>query len=213
MGEVLTVFLGVVLAGAIGLSGPDAGGAVVLPLLATQILWINLLTDSAPALAMGVDPEAEDLMGQPPRSSSDRVIDGRMWQGVVVVGLAMALATLATIDLNLPGGLVAGSQSLDSARTAGFTVLVLAQLFNCLNARSETVTAFRGMFTNRWLWGALALSVALQVAVVTVPLLNQAFTTVPLTSAQWLVCVLMASAVLWVSEARKLLLRRFGRAA
>src|SRR5574337_102596 len=67
MGEVLTVFLGVVLARVIGLGQADAGGTVVLPLLATQILWINLITDSTPALAMGVDPETDDVMARPPR--------------------------------------------------------------------------------------------------------------------------------------------------
>ncbi|GGO60985.1 cation-translocating P-type ATPase [Nonomuraea cavernae] len=208
MGEVLTVFLGVVLAGVIGLShGEDT---IVLPLLATQILWINLLTDSAPALAMGVDSEIEDVMNHPPRSLRDRVIDRRMWAGVIVIGLAMAVATLATIDLYLPGGLIEGSRSLDNARTAGFTVLVLAQLFNALNARSETGSAFQRLFANPWLWGAIGLSLVLQIAVVHVPFLNTAFTTSPLSFEQWLVCVAMASAVLWVSELRKLILRRAG---
>lgn len=77
MGEVRAVFLGVVLAVVIGLShGADQ---LVLPLLATQTLWINLLTDTAPALAMGVDPGNDDVMSRPPRSMRDRVIDGRMW--------------------------------------------------------------------------------------------------------------------------------------
>jgi P-type Ca2+ transporter type 2C len=208
MGEVLTVFLGVVFAGVIGLTHGE--GAFALPLLATQILWINLLTDSAPALAMGVDFETEDVMRRPPRSLSDRVIDRRMWGGVIVIGLAMAVVTLLTIDLYLPGGLIEGSQTLDNARTAGFTVLVLAQLFNALNARSETSTAFHRMFANRWLWGAIALSAALQVAVVHVPFLNDAFTTEPLSLDQWLVCIAMASVVLWVSEVRKAVLRWYG---
>jgi Ca2+-transporting ATPase len=200
-GEVLTVFLGVVLAGLIGLSRGE--GAAALPLLATQILWINLLTDSAPALAMGVDPETEDVMSRPPRSMSDRIIDGRMWGGIIVIGVVTAVATLLTIDLYLPGGLIAGTQSLDNARTAGFTVLVLAQLFNTLNARSETQTCFHGFFANRWLWGAIALSVLLQVAVVHLPFMGEAFTTAPLSLTQWLVCTGMASTVLWASEIRK----------
>src|SRR5690606_20953646 len=112
------------------------------------------------------------------------------------------------IDLYLPGGLFAGTQSLDNARTAGFTVLVFAQLFNALNARSESVSAFRGLLSNRWLWGAIALSTALQVAVVHLPFLNRAFTTAPLSVAQWLVCVAMASTVLWAGEIRKYMLRR-----
>jgi len=200
MGEVLTVFLGVIGAGVIGLQ-TDAGMA--LPLLATQLLWINLVTDSAPALAMGVDPAGEDVMARPPRRADARVIDAAMWGGVVEVGLVMALATLLTIDLYLPGGLIEGGHSLDNARTAGFTVLVLAQLFNALNARSATASAFRGLFANRWLWAAIALSLALQVVVVNLPALNVAFGTVPLGPDQWAVCFGMASLVLWVTELRK----------
>src|SRR5690606_18816140 len=206
MGEVFTVFFGVVLAGVIGLA--DVDGAIVLPLLATQILWINLLTDSGPALAMGVDAETEDVMARPPRSLSDRVIDARMWAGVLLIGLVMAAVTLLTIDLYLPGGLIAGDRTLDNARTAGFTVLVLAQLFNALNARSETASAFHRLFANPWLWGAIPLSFVLQIAVVHLPVLNAAFGTAPLTLGQWLVCTAIASVVLWVGELRKLVLRR-----
>lgn len=205
MGEVMTVFLGIVLAGVIGLSKEQDG--IVLPLLATQILWINLLTDSGPALAMGLDPETEDVMSQPPRALGDRVIDRRMWSGVLLVGLVMAVATLATIDLYLAGGLFTGTRSLDNARTAGFTVLVLAQLFNALSARSEIRSAFHGMFANGWLWLAIAVSAGLQVAVVQTTPLNHAFTTAPLSLDQWLVCAAMASSVLWASELRKLALR------
>ena len=204
MGEVLTVFFGVVLAGVIGLS---EGHTVALPLLATQILWINLLTDGAPALAMGVDPETEDVMSRPPRSISDRIIDRRMWGGIIVIGVAMAAATLVTIHVYLPGGPIPGTLSLDTARTAGFTVLVFAQLFNTLNARSETRTAFHRFFANRWLWAAIGLSALLQVAVVQLPFLNEAFTTAPLSLTQWLMCTALASSVLWVSEIRKLILR------
>ncbi len=208
MGEVLTVFLGVVLAGVIGLSGN--GDDLVLPLLATQILWINLLTDTGPALAMGVDPETDDVMARPPRSLTKRVIDAEMSVGVILIGLVMAVVTLLTIDMYLPGGLIDGTQSLDNARTAGFTVLVLAQLFNCFNARSETTSAFHRFFVNPWLWAAIGLSLLLQLAVVNVPFLNPAFGTSPLTLQQWLVCVAMASAVLWVSELRKLVGRSVG---
>src|SRR5690606_28527553 len=80
VGEVLTVFLGVVLAGTIGLAGAD--GALVLPLLATEILWINLVTDAGPALAMGLDPTGDEVMARPPRRPGDRVVAGRMGAGV-----------------------------------------------------------------------------------------------------------------------------------
>jgi magnesium-transporting ATPase (P-type) len=208
-GEVLAVFLGVVGASVIGLN--EVGGAVAAPLLATQILWINLLTDTGPALAMGFDPPPGDVMRNPPRKLTDRVIDREMQLGVLLVGLVMALVTLLTIDLMLPGGLIEGSSSLDEARTAGFTVLVLAQLFNCLNSRSDRTSAFRGVFGNRLLWAAIALSLLLQVLVVHVPFLNAAFSTAPLTLAEWGLCVVMASAVLWADELKKLVVRRMRR--
>jgi Ca2+-transporting ATPase len=218
LAEVLTVFVGVVGAGVIGLkaTATGAGGTLALPLLATQILWINLVTDTGPALAMGVDPIADDVMARKPRPRSQRIIDAQMGLGVAEGGAVMAALTLLTLDLFLPGGLIepveawlgAGPHSLELARTAAFTVLVLTQLFNCFNARSESASAFRGAFSNHWLWAAVALSAALQVAVVHLPYLNLAFGTVPLSAGQWGVCVAMASGVLWFSEGRKLL-RRF----
>ena len=205
MGEVLTVFLGVVGGGVIGLTAESSAGghAVVLPLLATQLLWINLVTDSAPALALGVDPPVCDLMARKPRPLTERLIDGRMWRDVFEIGLVTAVLTLLTMDMHLPGGLIEGSGNLTTARTAGFTVLVVASLFNCLSARSDTASAFIHLFANRWLWAAIALSALLQVAVVHLPWLNIAFGTVPLTLQQWAVCVAMGSGVLWFTELRK----------
>jgi calcium-translocating P-type ATPase len=209
IGEVLTMFFGVVLAGVIGLDA--AGEEVAVPLLATQILWINLLTDSAPALALGVDPPPDDVMERRPRGLEDRVIDRAMWVGIVWVGLVMAAVTLLALDLRLPGGLVGGSGDLDEARTMAFTTLVLAQLFNCFNARSDRTSAFHHLFTNRWLWGGIALSVVLQVAVVQLSFLNEPFGTAPLGLADWLVCAALASAVLWAVEAKKLVERSLRR--
>ena len=216
LGEVLTVFLGMVGAGIIGLkSGAQgmgsAGSELVLPLLATQILWINLITDAGPALAMGVDPIAEDMMARPPRRRGVRLIDAHMWAGIAGTGIVMALVTLLTIDLFLPGGLFEGHADLTLARTAGFNVLVLAQLFNCFNARSETRSAFSGLFANRWLWAAVVLSAMLQVAVIHLEWLNRAFGTVPLSIEQWGVCIAMASGVLWFSELRKWALRAWSK--
>jgi len=209
VGEVLTMFLGVLAAGFLGLD--EAGDAIAVPLLATQILWINMLTDTGPALALGVDPPPRDVMNQPPRRLDERVVDPEMIRGIGLIGLVMALVSLFALDLKLPGGVVDGSGGIDEARTMAFTTLVLAQLYNCFNARSETVSAFRQLFTNRWLWGAITLSVVLQVAVVHVPLLNDAFETTPLSAGDWAICVALASVVLWVDEVRKLLLRRLAR--
>jgi len=206
MGEVLTMFFGVVFAGALGLE--DTGEAIAVPLLATQILWINLLTDGAPALALGMDAPPDDVMRRSPRRLTDRVIDAEMWVGILWVGAVMAVVTLLALDLRLPGGIVGGSGSVDEARTMAFTTLVLAQLFNCFNARSDRTSAFRGLFTNRWLWGAIALSALLQVAVVQLPFLNDAFDTAPLGLDEWLICLGLASVVLWADEAKKLVERR-----
>jgi P-type Ca2+ transporter type 2C len=208
IGEVLTMFLGVVFAAGLGLH--DTGEAVAVPLLATQILWINLLTDAAPALALGVDPPPDDVMRRPPRRLADRVIDRAMWVGIAWVGLVMALVTLVALDLRLDGGFLGGSGDIDEARTMAFTTLVLAQLFNCFNARSDRTTAFRHLFTNKWLFGAIALSSVLQVAVVQAAFLGDAFDTVPLALDDWLICISLASVVLWADELKKIGARWLG---
>ena len=206
IGEVLTMFFGVVLAKHIGLL-PE-GGEVVLPLLATQILWINLLTDGPPALALGVDPADKGLMLEPPRPPGEGVLTPRMWQGIVVVGVVMAAGTLFVLDASLPGGFVEGSGELRHAQTMAFTTLMLFQIFNVINSRSDDRSAFAHLFTNRWLWIAMAGSVALQVLVVYVPVLQRAFGTVGLTGRDWLFCTGIASSVVWVREITKLVARK-----
>jgi Ca2+-transporting ATPase len=206
IGEVLTMFFGVLLADRIGL--PARRGTIVLPLLATQILWINLVTDGPPALALGVDPDDPRLMEHPPRPRSEGVITGRMWRNIFVIGAVMAASTLFVLDASLPGGLVSGTNSLRYAQTMSFTTLVLAQLLNVFNARSEKRSAFVGLFTNRWLWGAIAFSLALQVLVLYVSPMQKAFGTVGLTALDWGRCAVAASGVLWLSEVTKLIERR-----
>jgi P-type Ca2+ transporter type 2C len=171
IGEVMTMFFGVVLGKLIGLE-PN-GTTVVLPLLATHLLWINLVTDGAPALALGVDPADPALMQQPPRPPREGVLTRSMWTGIFVVGAVMAAGTLYVLDAALPGGLIEGAGSLRYAQTMAFTTLMLFQLFNVFNARSDEESAFRGVFSNRWLWGAVALSVMLQVCVVYTPFLQR----------------------------------------
>jgi len=205
LGEVFTMFFGVVLANVIGLTGE--GEAVVLPLLATQILWINLVTDGAPALALGVDPADPDVMRYPPRKQGSGVITRQMWAGIIFVGLIMAVGTLLMLDAGLPGGLIDGNGDLPYARTLAFTTLMLFQLFNVFNARSDRRSAFHGLFHNAWLWAAVALSLGLHLLVIYVPFLQQAFSTVPLAASDWLMCVGVASSVLWLRELSKLVTR------
>ncbi len=206
MGEVLTVLLGVVFAGALGFAGASAD-AVVVPLLATQILWINLVSDSTPAFALGIDREVDDVMARGPRSLDERAIGWRLWVGVISGGLVLAILTLASMDAILPAGFIEGDGTFDLARTAGFTTLVFGQIFGALNARSTTTSAFRGLFRNRWLWAAFALTAGLQVAVVHVPFLQVAFSTVPMDAAHWALCIGLASLVLVYGELAKLVRR------
>ncbi len=206
IGEVFTMFFGVLLAGALGLEA--TGSTIAAPLLATQILWINLLTDTAPALAMAFDPPPDDVMDRPPRRVTDRVVDLDMWVGIAWVGTVMAAVTLAAFDLGLDGGILGGSGDIVQARTMAFTTLVFAQLFNAFNARSDNASAFRHIFTNRFLWGAIALSAVLQIAVVQLPFLNDAFDTVAMSKGEWGLCISLASVVLWADEVKKLIGRQ-----
>jgi Ca2+-transporting ATPase len=183
----------------------EAGGEVVVaPLLATQILWTNLVTDGAPALALGLDPAEEGVMRQPPRPRGSGVITREMWFGIAFVGVIVAVGTLLVLDASLPGGLIAGSGSIEYGRTMAFTTLILFQMFNVFNSRSDNRSALSRLFHNPWLWGSVALSIVLQVAVVYVPFLQQAFDTVPLGWGDWLFCAAVASSVLWLREINKL---------
>ncbi len=205
IGEVMTMFFGVLLADVIGLKAE--GNAIVLPLMATQLLWINLVTDGAPALALGVDPVDAGVMSNPPRPRGEGVITRRMWFGIFFVGAVMATGTLFILDASLPGGLIEGSGTMRYAQTMAFTTLMLFQIFNVFNARSDQRSAFNGLFMNHWLWGAILLSLALQVAVIYVPFMQSAFSTVVLSAGDWLRCAVVASSVLWLRELGKIITR------
>jgi Ca2+-transporting ATPase len=206
IGEVLTMFFGVLLADGIGLKAAGGGG-LVLPLLATHILWVNLVTDGAPALALGIDPADADVMRKPPRPRGEGVITPRMWVGIFFVGVVMAAGTLLVLDASLPGGLIEGSGDMRYAQTMAFTTLVFFSLFTVFNARSDERSAFAGMLSNKWLWGAVLLSLLLQAAVIYIPFLQQAFSTVNLSAGDWLRCAGVASSVLWLRELSKMITR------
>ncbi len=207
-GEVCFMFLGVVLASVIGLHG-GPGSTITVPLLAVQILWVNLLTDSAPALALSADPVDHDVMKIPPRDPASHVIDAPMWRDIYFVGVVMGIGTLGVTDWILPDGLIPGGTGDTSrAQTMAFTTLVFFQVFNAFNARSRTRSAFCGLFSNSCLWIAVAGVSLLQVAVVHVPFLQKAFSTEALTLTEWLVSIAVSSSVLWFVELNKLRRRR-----
>jgi Ca2+-transporting ATPase len=119
----------------------------------------------------------------------------------------MAAGTLFVLDASLPGGFVAGTGDLRYGQTMAFTTLMLFQVFNVINARSDERSAFVHLFTNVWLWGAIGVSLILQVLVVHMPWLQRAFGTVGLSGRDWLFCLAVASSVLWLREISKAVTR------
>ena len=183
-GEVLTVAAGVV-AVQILLGPPTDGTAMVLPLVATQILWINLLTDAAPALALGMSPASAGVMDRPPRGRREPIMDRIIWRQIAVIGPIMAVSAIGIFVAFALRAASADTTSLTHARTGAFTVLVVAHLAVALALVSQP-------WRHRALLAAVASSVMLQVAVVHIPALNRAFATTPMTGAEWLICVVAA---------------------
>jgi Ca2+-transporting ATPase len=150
-------------------------------------------------------------MFHPPRDPKSRVITRTIWFDIFFVGVIMMVGTLGVMDVSLPGGfLPAAGGTMHYARTMAFTTLVFFQLFNALNSRSDELSAFTGLFHNKWLWFALGISVVLQIIVVYLPVLQAAFGTVPLSPNDWLLCIAVGSSVLWLREIVKLFQRRRG---
>ena len=218
-GELLTMFAGVMFAGALGLASAHAG--LFLPLLAAQLLWINLVTDGAPALALGVDPKDPDVMERPPRQRGGGVLTSEDWWRLTAIGLAMMVGTVAVLDAYYPGGVITlfaqgsapNAQDETYARTMAFTTLMMFQLFNVYNCRSTWRSALSGLTENIWLMLAVALSLAMHVAVIYVPFLQTAFHTVALSWFDWAVATAVAATLLIGMEVVKLALRHDGRTA
>jgi Ca2+-transporting ATPase len=130
-----------------------------------------------------------------------------MWGNILFVGAIMATGTLLVLDASLPGGVIEGTGGIRHAQTMAFTTIVFFSLFTVFNARSDKQSAFVGLFSNLWLWGAVSVSVLLQAAAIHVPFLQAAFSTVALSARDWLTCAAVGSSVLWLSESKKLLTR------
>ena len=152
IGEVMTMFFGVLLADVIGLTA--AGGGARGPAAAGDADPVDQPGDRRRACARARRRSGgRGLMNKPPRPRGEGVITRRMWAGIFFVGVVMAAGTLLVLDACLPGGLIEGSGDMRYAQTMAFTTLMLFQLFNVFNARSDERSAFDGLFTNRWLWG------------------------------------------------------------
>ena len=179
-----------------------------MPLIPVQLLWLNLVTDSLPALALGVEPVEEDAMSRPPRNGGENFFDREfslrlLWQGLMIGGLALGAYGLGLERLGQPGLEEA------AANTMAFATLTLSQLFHAWNIRSEDRPLLSpGGRKNPAMWKAFLTGLALQLAVLVLPPLQGVFATVPMTGSQWLAVLLLAAAPIPVCEAEKRLRRR-----
>jgi len=188
-GELLTLFL-----------APLAG--LPMPLLPIHILWINLLTDSLPALALSAEPAEKDIMERPPRNPKESIFSHGLgahaiWVGVLMAGIVIFVQAWAIRTEHAHW------------QTMVFTVLSLTQLGHVLAIRSEKESLFKtGVFTNKYLIGAVGLTFILQMATVYVPLLNPIFKTEPLTLPELILTLALSSIIFFAVEIEKLLKRR-----
>jgi len=187
--EVLTIFLAPLL-------------GLPLPLLPLQILWINLVTDSLPGLALAAEPAERDVMRRAPRSPREGLFARGLGLHVVWVGVLMAAVTLGTQAWYYHSGREAWQSMV-------FTVLCLSQLGHALAIRSERESLFaQGLLSNKPLLGAVALTLGLQAGILYVPLLNRVFKTVPLGPTDVAVALALSSIVFFAVEAEKWRARR-----
>ncbi|MCX5723977.1 MAG: cation-translocating P-type ATPase, partial [Nitrospirae bacterium] len=173
-----------------------------IPLLPIHILWINLVTDGLPGLALAVEPEENGLMQRPPRPPNESLFADGMWQGIVWIGLLMAGVALLTQAWSYRTGHA-------HWQTMVFTVLTLSQMGNVLALRSERASFFQlGPWTNLPLLGAVMLTVALQLATIYIPALNPIFKTEPLDFEELVLCLVLSSIVFIAVEIEKWCIRQ-----
>jgi Ca2+-transporting ATPase len=190
-GEIWTIFL-----------APFFG--LPIPLLPIHILWINLVTDGLPGLALAAEPAERNIMGRPPRDPQESIFTG-MWLQIIWVGLLMGGVSIFTQAWAIKSG-------IGHWQTMVFTVLCFSQMGNVLAIRSETESLFsQGVLSNRPLVGAFMLTVILQMATIYVPFLNPIFKTEPLSPYELLITLGLSSCVFAAVEADKMLKRRQSR--
>jgi Ca2+-transporting ATPase len=186
IGEVLTLLVATVL-------------GLIDPLTAKQILWINLATDLLPATALSIDPKEPGVMKRKPRNIHEKIINKSRVGLMAIVGIIMMAGTLFVFEMYNP------ELNRAYAQTMAFTTLVFFQLFNVINQRSETQSIFKlGLFSNKWLIGAIAVSVILQVAAVQLSIFNTLFDTIPLTLVDYAIAAAVGSSVLVIGEIIKI---------
>ncbi|MCU0104521.1 calcium-translocating P-type ATPase, PMCA-type [Acholeplasma vituli] len=196
-GEIVAIFISVLL-----------GWPV--PLLATQILWINLITDTLPAISLGLDESIEDVMKQKPRDKKESFFAERAGQRAIIGGILIGLATLFAFIIGLfekgisfteIGQVAHGEPAFIHASTMAFVVLAFSQLFYAFSLRSSHKTLLQvGVFKNKTLIGSLVIGVILQIAIINIPFFNDAFQVAPLNFADWDIVIILSLIPFIVNE-------------
>jgi Ca2+-transporting ATPase len=182
------------------------------PFTAIAILWVNIIMDGPPAMALGVDKAQDGVMKRHPRPIDEPILTRSRWISISLAAFVMAVGTLLVFVMAPGPDTKAGVASI--AGTMGFNTFVLFQFFNILNVRSEEQSAFsRLTFSNKTLWASLIAVITLQVGVTHLSFMQSIFDTTSLNLNQWLVCIGAASSILWIEEIRKLVRRAMKKKA
>ena len=189
-GEILTMFFALMI-------------GMPLPILPIQILWINLVTDSFPALALGVEPAEKNVMNRPPRDPKESIFARGLWQHIIWVGLLMSFGTLGVMAWGLK------YDDLDHARSMVFFTLAGFQMFHVMAIRSERESIFTlGLLSNKALLGAVLLTFLLQLMITYIPILQRIFKTAPLSAIELFICITISFSVFIAVEVEKAYFRR-----
>ncbi len=172
------------------------------PLLPIQLLWINLMTDSLPALALSMDPAEKNIMKRKPIDPQKGIMTGPFATTMLLQGILITIVTLIAYKIGM-------NASVEVAETMTFATLVFAQKAILFSIRAKGHSSFQGMFSNKWLTGAVALVIVMMLAVLLVPGLMELFHVVPLTGAQWWWVIGLSLSVLVINDLGKYLIKIF----
>ena len=194
IGEIITIFMGLIL-------------GFKSPLLAIQLLWINLVTDSLPAIAIGLEPPEKDIMRRKPVNSKKSIFAGGLWNKIILEGIMLGMLTLIAFSI---GNKYYG---LEVGRTMAFVSLGVLELVHSFNIKSEKSIFKVGIFENKFLIGSFILGVIIQTIVVVVPTFANIFSLVPLNGMQWLITSIISILPIPIMELQKKVNEmKFGRA-
>ena len=184
IGEIVAIFFGLLL-------------GLETPLLAIQLLWINLVTDSIPAIALGMEPAEKDIMNRKPNDSKKSIFADGLWEKIFVEGFMIGILTLFAFSL---GNKLYG---LQVGRTMAFISLSMLELVHSFNVRSEESLFKAGLFKNKYLIGAFLIGTILQVGVVVIPKIADIFDVVLLNNKQWIYTAIISILPLVIVEIQK----------